>query len=101
MASPGPGGAGRQLREHRRITDRVRPVEWEESRKAPLLFLSPAQPIPPSAPLRLPNDLRIHAAFDFVEHHISSLTPVLVLVVLALYVLSFLVTRHIYRHMEF
>lgn len=45
--------------------------------------------------------MRIHAAFDFVEHHISSLTPVLVLVVIALYVLSFLVTRHIYRHMEF
>ena len=47
------------------------------------------------------TDEAIRAAFDFVEHHISSLTPVLVLVVLALYVLSFLVTRHIYRHMEF
>lgn len=47
------------------------------------------------------SDEAISSAFDLVQNNIASLIPVLILVVLALYVLSFLVTRRIYQRMEF
>lgn len=46
------------------------------------------------------SDEAISAAFDFARNNMAALTPLAVLAVLALYVLSFLVTRRFFLRME-